>query len=105
MSRIPPRISRALLAVGIVVSGVGAMPGSAAAGPQADCDASQAHISFDEAGRIALNAVSANIVREIELDCENGRLVYEVEVYRQADNEDFDIDVDAVTSAVLKIDD
>jgi uncharacterized membrane protein YkoI len=64
-----------------------------------------AKISYERAREIALARVGGGVVREIDLDYERGRLVYDVEVrhnYRE-----YEIKVDAATGEIVryKIDD
>jgi uncharacterized membrane protein YkoI len=59
-------------------------------------------ISKKQAGDIALSILDGKI-DEIELDREDGVLIYEVEVKYQG--EDYDFDIDAETGEILKIDD
>lgn len=57
-------------------------------------------IDRDEASRIALNQFSGTI-EEIELDEDDGRLIYEIEI--EANDKDAEIEIDAYTGEVLVI--
>ncbi|WP_416148462.1 PepSY domain-containing protein [Salipaludibacillus sp. HK11] len=59
-------------------------------------------ISYEEAEEIALNHVGKGYIDDIELERENGRLLFEVEV-EYGDN-DFDVYIDAVTGEVMYVD-
>ncbi|CAG9622066.1 PepSY domain-containing protein [Sutcliffiella rhizosphaerae] len=60
-------------------------------------------ISFEEAEEVALNEVNG-VIDDIELDRENGKLVYEVEIdTNQGDDDDVTVYVDAVTGKVLYV--
>jgi len=63
--------------------------------------ASQATITADEAKAIAVKHVSAQLsdVREVELENENGHLVYSVEIAR--DGKLFEVEVDAINGTVM----
>lgn len=63
--------------------------------------AQSARISEDQARRIALQHVPNGTIEEIELDREDGRDVYEVEV-RDPDGNEHDLEIDASTGAVLR---
>ncbi|WP_078592828.1 PepSY domain-containing protein [Evansella clarkii] len=65
-------------------------------------DNGASQISKEEAASIALSMLDGK-VEEVELDREDGILIYEVEIeYR---GNDYDFDIDAQTGEVLKIDD
>lgn len=61
-----------------------------------------AQISPAEAKLIALDVIGDGYVDDIELEFENGRLVYEVEV--ESDDDDIDVYVDAYSGEILYID-
>jgi len=66
--------------------------------------ASQAQISPDQAKAIASSHVSAQIsdIKSIDLDYENGHLVYSVDIIKA--NHFFDITVDAMNGKVVNVD-
>ena len=63
-------------------------------------EAKQAKISLDEARAIALRRISGEVIDE-ELEKENGRLQYAFDI-RDAKGKLFDVEVDAMTGAVLQ---
>ena len=63
-------------------------------------DSSTAQISYERAKEIAIAKVGGGTVKEIELDRENGRLVYEVEV--KYNGREYEIDIDAATGEIVK---
>ncbi|MFD2133984.1 PepSY domain-containing protein [Pseudogracilibacillus auburnensis] len=58
-------------------------------------------IKEDEATKIALEQVPGT-VKKVELDDENGSLVYEFEII-SGDGQEFDVKIDALTTTVLKV--
>ncbi|CAM4148067.1 PepSY domain-containing protein [Lederbergia lenta] len=60
-------------------------------------------ISIEKATEIAIGEVGG-VLDSVELDKENGRLIYEVELELSGNNSDVDVDIDAVTGEILKID-
>ena len=58
-------------------------------------------ISAEQARQIALERVSGTIVEE-ELEKENGRIVYSIEI-RDKDKKVFDVEVDAETGAIVNV--
>jgi uncharacterized membrane protein YkoI len=58
-------------------------------------------ISAEQARKTALERVSGTIVEE-ELEKENGRIVYSIEI-RDANQKVFDVEVDAETGAVVNV--
>ncbi|MGM9954631.1 MAG: PepSY domain-containing protein [Peribacillus sp.] len=60
-----------------------------------------AKISMEEAEKIALKQVEGQIT-DLEADMENGILVYELEI--KQDQKEYDLEVDANTGKVLKVD-
>ena len=65
--------------------------------------ASQATLTREQAEAFALAAVPGSI-KETELEREDGRVVYEVEIRPQAGGKDMDVFVDAATGAIVKTD-
>ncbi|SDO34487.1 PepSY domain-containing protein [Alkalicoccus daliensis] len=68
----------------------------------ADAEETEEQISEEEAVAIAKTVVDGTL-DEVELDTEDGLLIYEVELDYQG--EDYDIDVDAHTGEIVKVDD
>jgi uncharacterized membrane protein YkoI len=64
--------------------------------------AAQANISFEEAEKIALEAVPGGKIVSIERETEWGRLVYEVEVVDQQGLE-WEVVIDAADGKVLEV--
>ncbi|CAI6080484.1 putative protein YkoJ [Paenibacillus sp. JJ-100] len=64
--------------------------------------ASQVKLTVDQASNIALKQVTGGKVTKVELDRDNGRYVYEIEL-RTAQGE-ADVDIDAGTGKVLSFD-
>ena len=60
-----------------------------------------AKISMEEAEKIALKQVEGQIT-DVEADMENGILIYELEINQ--DQKEYDVEVDANTGKVLKMD-
>lgn len=60
-----------------------------------------AKISMEEAEKIALKQVEGQIT-DLEADMENGSLIYELEI--KEGQKEYDIDIDANTGKVLKVD-
>lgn len=58
-------------------------------------------ISAEQARRTALERVAGTIVEE-ELEKENGRIVYSIEI-RDKNQKVFDVEVDAETGAIVKV--
>jgi uncharacterized membrane protein YkoI len=58
-------------------------------------------ISAEQARRIALERVSGTIIEE-ELEKENGRIVYSIEI-RDANRKVYDVEVDAQTGAIVNV--
>lgn len=99
--------------IGIVLTALLVLPGMAVFAVQADHAGSiqlknvdearlpeMAKISFDEAVKAALQAVPGKVLR-VELENENGYLVYGVEV-ASADHQITDVKVDAGNAKILK---
>lgn len=63
--------------------------------------AKEAKISIEQARSTALGRVSGTITEE-ELEMENGKLVYSIEV-RDANKKTFDVEVDAKTGAIVNV--
>jgi len=82
-----------------LVSGQRQTASEVAAGAQTSYSA-EAKISYERAKEIALATVGGGTVKEIELDRENGRLVYEVEV--KYNGREYEIDIDAITGEIVK---
>ncbi|WP_189655248.1 PepSY domain-containing protein [Bacillus sp. HNG] len=66
--------------------------------------AKEAEISYSQAKEVATQQVKGAHVEEIELDRENGELVYEVELEGTHDD-DAEVKVHATTGKVVKVDD
>jgi len=66
---------------------------------QSDSTAST-QITYDRAKEIALAKVGGGTVKEIELDYEKERLVYEVEI--KYNGQEYEIDIDAATGEIVK---
>lgn len=81
------------------VSGQGKTISEIAAGAQTSYSA-KAQISYERAKEIALAKIGGGTVREIELDREKERLVYEIEV--RYNGMKYEIDIDAATGEILK---
>ena len=64
--------------------------------------ASQVKLTVEQASNIALKQVTGGKVTKVELDRDNGRYVYEIEL-RTAQGE-ADVDIDAGTGKVLSFD-
>jgi uncharacterized membrane protein YkoI len=60
-------------------------------------------ISMHEAEEIAIRE-AGGIIESIELEKDDGRMIYEIELYGENGDDDFDIDIDAVTGEVLRVD-
>jgi uncharacterized membrane protein YkoI len=60
-------------------------------------------ISMKEAEEIAVRKAGGTI-ESIELEKDDGRLIYEIELRSENGDDDIDIDVDALTGEVLKVD-
>ncbi|WP_053360507.1 PepSY domain-containing protein [Bacillus sp. FJAT-27251] len=60
-------------------------------------------ISMNEAEEIAIKEAGGSI-ESIELEKDDGRLIYEIELRSENGDDDVDVDVDAVTGEVLKVD-
>ncbi|WP_187254665.1 PepSY domain-containing protein [Alkalicoccus halolimnae] len=69
---------------------------------QTDENSGEEQISSEEAVKQAQTVIDGTL-DEVELDTEDGRLVYEVELDYQG--EDYDFDIDAYTGEVVNIDD
>ena len=67
---------------------------------QSQSGSSTAQISYEKAKEIAIAKVGGGTVKEIDLDRENGRLVYEVEV--KYNEQEYEIDIDAATGEIVK---
>lgn len=68
---------------------------------RASSDTADSPISAEQAAKIALQAVGGGTIEEIELDEDDGKLIYEVEIktsYGEAE-----VDIDAYSGKVLKI--
>jgi uncharacterized membrane protein YkoI len=101
----PRLILGAVLAAIVVIGGAGTMAlmtANASDGPCQGVDAATLPISNEQAQSIAVAQV-AGAVREIKLDCENSRTIYEVEVQPQAGGRQMEIEIDATSGAVLKV--
>ncbi|MDT8859744.1 PepSY domain-containing protein [Alkalihalobacillus sp. MEB130] len=62
----------------------------------------QKQLTKEQAITIATDILPGK-VKEVELDSDDGRLMYEIEI--KYNGNDFDVDVDAITGEVIKIDD
>ena len=60
-------------------------------------------ISMEQAIEIAINKVGGKL-ESIELDKDDDRLIYEIELDAKGKYNDIDVDVDAVTGEIIKID-
>jgi uncharacterized membrane protein YkoI len=60
-------------------------------------------ISMNEAEEIAIKEAGGSI-ESIELEKDDGKLIYEIELRSENEVDDVDVDVDAVTGKVLKVD-
>jgi len=61
-------------------------------------------ISVEEAKEIAINEVGGQL-KGIEFDKEDGRLIYEVDLFHaNSDDDDVDVDIDAVSGEVIHVD-
>lgn len=60
----------------------------------------EATVTYEKAKQIALAKVGGGTVKEIELDYENGILIYEVEI--KYNSVEYEVDVDASTGEVVK---
>lgn len=58
-------------------------------------------ISIEQANEIALQRVPGQVVKS-ELEFDDGMLIYEVDI-RTADGQKYEVEIDAVTGAVLKV--
>ena len=56
-------------------------------------------ISSDQAKKIALNKVNGKIV-EFELDEDDGRLIYEIEIKK--DGREYNLEIDAYTGKIIE---
>lgn len=94
-------LSIALL--GIMVLGVSATVNAASKKRINKNSTSSSYIGVNRARAIALKKVpgaNSSHVREIHLDRENGRMVYEGEIYHNG--WEYEFDIDAVTGAIVK---
>ncbi len=64
--------------------------------------AKEAKISIDQARSTALGRVRGGTIIEEELEMENGKLVYSIEI-RDADKKVFDVEVDAKTGEIVNV--
>jgi len=64
-------------------------------------DREEVKISIEQARKTVLERVRGTIIEE-ELEKEDGRIVYSIEV-RQANQKVFDVEVDAKTGAIVKV--
>ena len=100
-----PRILAAVLAAALLV-GVGGVIAVKATkhqeGPCPGTDVSALPISYAQAQSLAL-AHTPGTVWEMKLDCENGRTAYEVTVAAQAGGRPVEVELDATTGTVLKV--
>jgi len=64
-------------------------------------DRKRVKISAEQARKTALGRVSGTIVEE-ELEKENGRIVYSIEI-RDQDKKNFDVEVDAITGEIVNV--
>ena len=64
-------------------------------------DREKVKITIEQARKTALERVSGTIVEE-ELEKENGKLIYSIEV-KDANGKVFDVEVDAETGAIFKV--
>ena len=88
---------------GVVLLG-GAMGAAAIDNPETKTNAGEKLIPIEEAEEITLKEVNGT-VESIELEREHGRLVYDVDVNSKDNHDDIEVDVDAKTGAVVKVDD
>jgi len=63
----------------------------------------QAKISKADAERIALSKVPGGAIKEGELEKENGRLIYSFDIARAGSKDITEVHVDAVTGAVVGV--
>ncbi|MBS4208458.1 PepSY domain-containing protein [Bacillus sp. FJAT-50079] len=84
--------------IGCVIFG-GAIGANAISNTNSQVKEANSKISLEKAAEIAKNEVGG-IVESVELDKENGRLIYEVDFVE----DDLDVDIDAVTGEVVKVD-
>ncbi|MCC3355844.1 PepSY domain-containing protein [Bacillus sp. REN16] len=66
--------------------------------------AKETEVSFSKAKEIATQEVKGSHVKELELDRENGKLVYEVEVEGTQDG-DSEVVINATTGKVIRVED
>ncbi|MET3697905.1 peptidase YpeB-like protein [Bacillus oleivorans] len=86
------------------IAGIVLLGGAVGAGAIAIPKVNENLIPIDKAQEISLNEVNGT-VESIELEQEHGRFVYDVDVNPKNSNDDVEVDVDAVTGAVVKVDD
>ncbi|HWO74475.1 MAG TPA: PepSY domain-containing protein [Bacillus sp. (in: firmicutes)] len=86
------------------IAGIVLLGGAVGAGAIANPIMNEKLIPIEEAKDISLKEVNGT-VESIELEEEHGRLVYDVDVYSKDNNDDVEVDVDAETGAVVKVDD
>lgn len=58
-----------------------------------------AYISIDEANKIALESVGGGTIIKNELDDDDGRMIYEIEIMK--DNMEYDVKIDAISGEVI----
>jgi len=93
-------LTAALLAAGVPAPA--ARTAYASDGPCPGVDANALPISYEQAQSIAVAQVPG-AVREIKLECEHGRTLYKVEIQPQAGGRQMELEIDAASGAVLKV--
>jgi len=83
----------------LIAAGVGT---PAAGDTKATPDASQAKISQEQAQKLALAKVPGT-VKEAELEHESGKLVWSFDITKSGTGEVMDVEIDAQTGEILKI--
>jgi len=83
--------------------GVGAMSNNDDASSKVEVK-KENRISFEKAKEIAINKVEGSRLDSIELEYDDGVLIYDIEVDRH-DEDDIEIKIDAKTGEVLKLED
>ncbi|HEY4552835.1 MAG TPA: PepSY domain-containing protein [Bacillaceae bacterium] len=79
--------------------GAGALSDSTA---KANNGVESERISMEDASDIAIKAAGGK-VESIELEKEHGRLVYDIDMSEQSDDDDVEVKVDAVTGEIIKL--
>jgi len=100
-----PRALGITLAALLLLGGAGARLTTraiASDGPCPGVDANALPVSNEQAQSIA-QAQIPGTVREIKLECEDGRTIYEVELQPQAGGREMEVEIDATSGVVLKV--